>query len=764
MHLNPFFRYPAWSLLVVVVAVAPLWVGLRTAEWSLDPVALLEQDAVKHSVYREAEAYLPEEEMLAVDLRFADVFAEESLERIRAIGEAFLALPDVTGIKSLTHSYFPVREGLSFSFRPLVPDGPLNESRREALRELALSHPAVRDLMVSSDGCHALITVDFDRAFPDRASRRAFREEVEAVLAPFLDETVGVQVAAVPLVREELENSARRFLGILVVAGMLFLPLVLWLALGAWRLVAFVVAGTLAYLSLLPGIFGLTGWETGVFALVLFPLLAGLHLTLLAHVACALQAACQDGKRGEEALRVMLRRVTRSCLFACLTTGAGLLALAVSPVEALRVFGGLGALGVALSFLFTFGPGIALLRLLFAGDGGAETPGIQALRRAGERNGRAALALSVWVRRNPWPVAVVAVVLSVILLPGLIRLQPDFRITAFLDPGSPTRQMMETLDRAYGGVNLLRMEVDSGRAGGIDSPDFLRYLWRVQRFAEEHEAFTAAYSYALLPAMLNQVWEGGDPEALALPGSRALLQLFTTVIRTQEGALPLLAALNDDERRRALILVRSRDMPSASYLEAVEEVLAWAEAEQPEGVTLTAEEGLHTVLEAERRILLGQRQSAGLSLVAVGLLLLALWRSFRLTLSGLLVTALPVAMALGLAGYLGIALNTVTIMAAAVVFGVAVDDAVHFITYWRQAVERRAGNPLAETFRIKGPPVVCTTVLLTAMFLFFALAPFPPVAHFGLIAVTALLLTVAAVLLGLGSLFLVRGRKGGDVG
>ncbi len=761
MHLNPFFRYPAWSLLVALVAAAPLWLGLRTAEWSLDPVALLEQDAVKHSVYREAEAYLPEEEMLAVDLRFEDVFAEASLERIRAVGEAFLALPDVTGVKSLTHSYFPAREGLSFSFRPLVPDGPLTESRREALRELALSHPAVRDLMVSSDGRHALVTVDFDRTFPDRASRRAFRVEVEAILAPFRDETVEVQTAAVPLVREELESSARRFLGVLGVAGMVFLPLVLWVALGAWRLVGFVVAGTLAYLALLPGIFGLTGRETGVFALVLFPLLAGLHLTLLAHVACALQAAYQDGDRGLEALRAMLRRVTRSCLFACLTTGAGLLALAASPVEALRGFGGLGAMGVAISLLFTFGPGVALLRLLFASEEREETRGIRALHRAGERNGRAALALSGRLRRHPWPVAIVAAVLSVILLPGLARLQPDFRITGFLDPGSPTRQMMETLDRAYGGVNLLRMEVDSGRAGGIDSLDFLRYLWEVQRFAEEHDAFTAAYSYALLPAMLNQVWEGGDTEALALPDSRALLQLFTTVMRTQEEALPLLAALNDEERRRAHILVRSRDMPAASYLEAVEEVIARADAEKPEGVTLTAEEGLHTVLEAERRILLGQRLSAGLSLLAVGLLLLALWRSLRLAIAGLLVTAVPVAMALGLAGYLGIALNTVTIMAAAVVFGVAVDDAVHFITYWRQAVERGAENPLAETFRIKAPPVLCTTILLTAMFLFFAFAPFPPVAHFGLIAAAALLITVATVLSVLGSWFLVRATTGG---
>ena len=753
MHLNPFFRYPVWSLLAALLVAAPLWVGLRQAEWSLDPVALLEQDAVKHSVYREAEAYLPEEEILAIDLRFEDVFTEESLERIRAVGEAFLALPDVTGVKSLTHSYFPVREGVSISFRPLVPDRPLSETRREELRVLALSHPAVRDLMVSSDGRHALVTVDFDRVFPDRASRRSFRREVEAVLAPFRDETVEVQIAAVPLVREELETSVQRFLGVLVVAGMLFLPLVLWVALGAWRLVGFVVAGTLAYLGLLPGIFGLTGWETGVFALVLFPLLAGLHLTLLAHVACALQAAYQDGNRGLEALRAMLRRVTRSCLFACLTTGAGLLALAVSPVEALRVFGALGAMGVASSFLFTFGPGIALLRLLYAGDERAETRGIQALRRAGQRNGRAATALSARVRRHRWPVAVVAAVLPVILLPGLARLQPDFRITGFLDPGSPSRQIVETLDRAYGGVNLLRLEVDSGRAGGIDSPDFLRYLWDVRRFAEEHDAFTAAYSYALLPAMLNQVWEGGDPEALALPDSRARLQFFTTVLRAQEGTLPLLAALNDDERRRAHILVRSRDMPAATYIEAVEEVMARAGADKPEGVTLTAEEGLHTVLEAERRILLGQRYSAGLSLVAVGLLLLALWRSLRLAISGLLVTAVPVAMALGLAGYLGITLNTVTIMAAAVVFGVAVDDAVHFITYWRQAVARGVENPLAETFRIKAPPVLCTTVLLTAMFLFFAFAPFPPVAHFGLIAATALLLTVAAVLLVLGAWF-----------
>ena len=85
-------------------------------------------------------------------------------------------------------------------------------------------------------------------------------------------------------------------------------------------------------------------------------------------------------------------------------------------------------------------------------------------------------------------------------------------------------------------------------------------------------------------------------------------------------------------------------------------------------------------------------------------------------------------------------LNSITIMVAAIALGVAVDDTIHFITHWRD--ERQAGASPAEAtrsaLRVKGRPIVATTIILVGMMMVFWVSVFPPVVHFGLLLAVGL--------------------------
>jgi predicted RND superfamily exporter protein len=66
---------------------------------------------------------------------------------------------------------------------------------------------------------------------------------------------------------------------------------------------------------------------------------------------------------------------------------------------------------------------------------------------------------------------------------GLTQTQTDVRAVDFLNPRSPTRQAVERVDASYGGVNVVQIEVDSGRTNGVNRAEFLRYLEELQNFA-----------------------------------------------------------------------------------------------------------------------------------------------------------------------------------------------------------------------------------------------------------------------------------------
>jgi len=488
----------------------------------------------------------------------------------------------------------------------------------------------------------------------------------------------------------------------------------------------------------------LLGYELHVFSIMLFPLLAGIHLALLVHLYNAWQVARGAGRDADTTMDSALQEVFKPSAFAALTTAIGLGSLTFSEVTPVREFGQLGAAGLGLVFFMSFGPGLALLVLVarFAPGflGKPRDPGTQA------QFGR---IVESWVRRRRRWLLGAAGLAGLLSVAGLTRMKTDVRAVDFLNPASPTRQAVEQLDASYGGVNVVQIEIDSGRTNGVNELEFLRYLDELQQFAAAQPEVTAVYSYAQLLAMLNQIWEGDRPDSFQLPTNPILLGTFTLALRTYP--LPFLATLMDAPARTAYMIVRSQDMPADRYLELLARIVDHANATRPPGVSISAAQGIHSVLEADRRILRSQLRSAGVTLVLMGVVLGLLWRSVRLAVLSLWINVLPVAAVLALSAVFGVSLNSVTIMVAAVCLGIAVDDSVHFLTHWRD--ERKlAPDPataLRRTLDAKARPILCSSLVLIGVFLIFGLSSFPPVVDFGWLAAGSFLGALVSVLVGL---------------
>ena len=119
--------------------------------------------------------------------------------------------------------------------------------------------------------------------------------------------------------------------------------------------------------------------------------------------------------------------------------------------------------------------------------------------------------------------------------------------------------------------------------------------------------------------LLNELWNKEAPGSRRLPESEPLRQAFGLALRHSRFAL--LDSLVDAEGRVARVVLRTRDMPARAYLDLLGAVSEFAEEELPEGVTLRARQGIHTLLAADRRLVASQLGSLGtcLGLVAVTL-------------------------------------------------------------------------------------------------------------------------------------------------
>ena len=764
---NPFLRFPGGTIILLVgLCVGAVLLARVTVNSEMDD--LLSGDQRNLKSYETIRGILGESVPIAVSLDCDEVFTPQGIELIREVTWALGEIPGATtsytniqfgitnvvtgtNVSSLVNAVRPV---FTQKFQPLKLELPkmewvsimppvLDNVGLAELRRWSQEHPFARNILVAEDSRHTLILASYQRPLETRAERAIFQEELDVALQPFRDKGRSVNAIGLPLIEQEIHTTLIQDVKRFVPTALAVLLLVLCVTFRhAPRLILFMLFNQLMGIALLPALFQMTGLQLNIFTVLLVPLLTGVHLAMLAHLGTAFQRASQQGQKVAEALQTMWREVFRASGFAALTTGIGLLALLASEVDQLREFGVLGAAGITMLFGLTFGPGLAWLPVLFERQKGKAPSKPQATWGAD------------WADRmkaSYKPLLLMTMLGLVIIVVGISQVRTDVRASEFLNANSPTRKMIEEMDRVFGGINLVQVEIDSGKTNGVVEPVLLEHLFKVHQRAKTLDGVTAVYSYAQLIAAINEIYEGGKPEAFRLPENLWVRGAFIAAINSQKEQLPFLAALYDPHFRTTQLTLRTRDMPSEAYLKLLRKAEALAREGAPDDVKVSADSGIRSILEADRRIVRSQRKSVLWSVGLIGLVLAVLWRSVALAVLALAVNLLPVGLIIALQGFAGVPLNSVTIMVAAIALGIAVDDTIHFITHWRD--EMMGGASASEAARrameVKGRPIVATTAILVGMVGVFWVSSFPPVVHFGLLLAVGLVgaLVSALVLL-----------------
>lgn len=746
---NPFVRFPGFLFAAFSIIFAVLIWQSTKVSIDADPMTLLESDRRHLETYERISSFLNDDTALVISIESDQIFTPAGFGHIRKLSDALSGQDGLVDVKSLTHSYKPVRKGFSFSMVPFVPVGDLSEEQIAGIREFSVTHPLVRNIMVSPDGKITLITATYKRDLSNSELRAAFQTETEKLLRPFDTPEFRVKVIALPFIAEELSNAFVHDLYFVLPTAGLCILFAVALTFRSLSCLLLLLMSEAVLAAALPGVLRMAGFTLTPYNILLLPLLASINLMLLTHQLTALRRTDPDLSL-DERFSAMLGTVFWPSLFAAITTAVGLGSLAVCEVSQVRNFGLAGTVGIGTIFVWAFGPGLSFLRLGCRAWPSAVLP--QSMHRLLPRTASFYGALGQAAVKNRWVTVALAAVIFFPALYAVNRLNIDIRAIHFLSPDSHTRQMAEMMDSRMGGINVVQMDFKTDKPSGINQLEFLRKLQEVQDFAEGTGKFSSTYSYASLMAMMNSVWVGDESGNLTLPTSPLTLNIFVLALKATN--YPFLQALSDETQQTANLVLRTTDMPSGEFVALLKSIEAKAAEIMPETVSVSAQAGLHTVLKADRDIVDAQLGSLGITLVAMFTVMTLLWRSFRLGAIALATGLGPVAV-LALAGAIfQVPLNSVTVMVGALALGIGIDDAVHLVTHWLNA--KRNGSPENEALMLaleaKGPAILCTSLILISFSLSLLWMSFPPVTHFGWLSAVAYASALGAALWALPSL------------
>jgi predicted RND superfamily exporter protein len=703
-------RHPRISVLVFLLLV--IAAGIAALDLRVDTSAegvLLENDPDRARRDYARDVFGTVDEVIVVMVEAPDVFEPKTIAALRRLTSALERLPQVQEVLGLTNVEVP-QPGWHFDVRPIA-GSPYAPVHGEALRRRAMQIPILRNNLVSPDGKATAINVILKEYGTNGELLARGVEGIQRAAAAW-DGPGRVIVAGIPVTKVAIAKLMQRDLLRLTPATIVIVVLLLFASFRSVRgvLLPMVAIGAGEVLTL--GCAALTGRTVSVVSVVIPSVVLAIGCTYVVHLFPAL---AEDARR---------HRTQTAVFLSALTSLVGFLSLLTSRIHTIRDHGIFASIGVACMFAAAIWLLPALDRL-FPGPVRDRTPiltGATAMRRLG-----------AWILSRPAHIALVSAVIVTVSVLGMLRVRVETDYLAYFHPSHAVPRDIQRVNERISGVVPMMVLVDTGRDYGLDDPAMLR---KIHVFQEAIERIPGIQKTLALPDVLSVVQrslKGEDPSKFWLPAAPGeagqLLQMIEFA-----GRRTAVSHYVDPMQRIANVYVRAGLVSSRELERAIHDIEQVGRTIFGSDVTLMPTGTMAVLNKTSGSIASGILSSLFVATVMIALVMCIHLRSVKLGLLAMVPNALPIAVLFGAMGAMGVTLSTGTSVAASIALGMIVDETIHFVDAYRGY---RVGGldprtALNAVFVNIGPPIVWSSLILTAGFAVLVLSAFLPLVYLGI--------------------------------
>jgi hydrophobe/amphiphile efflux-3 (HAE3) family protein len=553
-------------------------------------------------------------------------------------------------------------------------------------------------------------------------------------------------ISGAPLVIEGVADALKHALLVLFAVALVAMALTL-LAVFRSRLRLLPLGIALAAAALTFGCLELVGGSLTPASIGVLPILIGLVVDYAVQLQARFDEAVAGGLAGVEAVRQAAGRGGPTIGLACLATGAGFLALQLSPVPMVRGFGWLLIVGIAIGFALALTAGFAALSLRRSPNG--DVPPLGGPYRY-------LTSGTSWVVGNARRVLAIGAVLAAVgwILGTQIGTTTDIR-----DLGPQSARAIRELNRVQDATGVSGQLEVSIEAPDLTAPDTIRWMAAFKQRVLSSNGFAGPRPSCREaevcpgPALSDFLVSGKRRERLTQPEIRATLRELSPYDLEQVAPLDPKTGLPG---HLALLSFGIRAQSLQAQQELIDrvrdEIGAPGSAEAPPAGVRVQLAGLPVLAAAAASDLSSSRYWLTLAgLGAVGLVLLLGYRSLKRS----LIPLVPVVFASGWSALVlwltGIPLNPMSAALGALTVAVATEFSV--ILSGRFHEERGAGVGPADAVRAAyartGPAVLASVATVIAGFAVLVVSDVQMLREFGFVTVIDLAVALLGVMLAL---------------
>ena len=507
-------------------------------------------------------------------------------------------------------------------------------------------------------------------------------------------------------------------------------------------------------------VLGLMDWKISVISSNFIALLLILTISLTVHVLVRFTEVSRSSESTDDAIYKTLNQMVRPCLFAALTTSIAFLSLMMGDIKPVIEFGKMMSVGMIFAFIFTFTFLPSAMKLAI------KSPSTHSLALIN----KIPSSLALIALKQGKQIAIFFLLLAISLIYGISKLEVENRFIDYFSPETEIYQGMLLLDEELGGTATLDILIDQPSYEIFDELDFDGDdLFEDDLFMDDSSEASGYWWNATSLAKLEEIHDYLDdiPEmgkVLSVASGIKLARMINDNNDLNDLELALLRSVLPEDIKETLLYsyinqddstvrISARVLESAQTLNR-KELLEKINFDLVNKFDLDEEQFQVTGLAVLYNNMLqslfsSQIKSLGLVFAVIGLMILLLFRSVKITLIALAPNLITAGSVLGLLGVLSIPLDIMTITVAAISVGMAVDNTIHYLYRYKTEVKNKDltnDQRILNSHDSVGRAVFYTATTIAAGFSIFALSSFTPTVLFGLFTAFALMISFFASL------------------
>jgi hypothetical protein len=670
------------------------------------------------------------------------------------LGRDLTEQPGVDSIFSEAHLFQLVRDDSlkRFELQRVMARPPTSQTELDSVLQKVRSLPFYKGSLYNEASGASLMMVFVNAERFNSEDRGDMVDIIDDRVAEFEEGRFKVYRSGLPFIRtvvtERTKSEMRMFVGLMV----LVVAILILLFFKSWRVMLICLLVVSVGVVWAVGSIGLLGYKLTSVMAIIPPLIIVIGIPNCIFLINKYHYEYAQHRNKVKALTRVIYRVGKASFTTNATTAVGFATFALTYSDVLKQFGVIASLNIMAVFVLS----VLLVPILFSLQGEPKDRHLAHLERKWVDRSTAGL-IHIVQHQRPMVYAV-TILLLVVGLIGASRLKNESRVVDDLPHDDEVMKDLRFFEAEFHGVMPLEVMVDTRKDGMVLKESNLRRISRLQDSLALYPEISRSISVADAVKFTKQAFYGGNPDKYQLIRSSGPDQFIAPYLEGMRDKGGVALGFIDEERRTTRITAQMADVGTARMDELMGRLRAQVDSifdPAKYKVTLTGASVLF--LEGSKYMVSNLIISLMLAVALISILMALLFNSARMVLVSLVPNLIPMITTAGLMGYLDIPIKPSTILVFSIAFGIAVDDAIHYLSKYRQELKltgHQIRGSVIQAIREAGVSMIYTSIVLFCGFSLFVFSDFGGTQALGLLVSFTLLVAMLTNLLILPSLLL----------